>query len=293
MKQILIIGGGPAGISAALYTARAGIETSIIACGSGALEKAERIDNYFGFGDTVSGRELLEGGKKQAERLGVTFINDEIVNLTYTEDDDFEAVGIHRRYRGDAVILASGASRQKISVRGLDAFEGRGVSYCAVCDAFFYRGCSVAVIGSGSYALHEAEVLLPVAKSVTVLSCGQPEIDFPSPIRVVTAQPEEVYGTQTVEGVRLAGGERIACEGVFVALGTAGASDLARKLGAVTEKGNIVIDGMQRTSIAGVYAAGDCTGGILQVSVAVGEGAKAALAAISFLRSKEKPVKKS
>ena len=162
---------------------------------------------------------------------------------------------------------------------------GHGVSYCATCDAFFYRGKDVAVLGSGEYALHEAQALLPVAKSVTLLANGQPlTAEFPAEVAVRPEKVEAILGEQRVSGVQLAGGETVALDGVFVALGVAGSTALARKLGAEVDGNRIVTDEHMMTTLPGLYAAGDCTGGLLQVAKAVYEGALAGSEAAKALR---------
>lgn len=283
MPNVVIIGSGPAGVSAALYTARAGIDTTVIAKGSGSLGRAEAIQNYYGFAEPVSGQELWRRGVAGAKAVGVKFIEAEAVGLTYT--DKLAAETLDGLFPADAVILATGASRAVPRVDGLAALEGHGVSFCAVCDAFFYRGKAVAVLGGGEYALHEAQALLPVAGSVTVLTDGEElAAEFPPQITVRTEKVEAILGGQRVEGVRLAGGEEISVSGVFVALGVAGSTALARNIGAQVEGGRIVVDEKMRTGIPGLYAAGDCTGGLLQVAKAVYEGAVAGTEAAKALR---------
>ena len=254
MSNIVIIGSGPAGVSAALYAARAGVDTTVLTKGPGALDRAELIQNYYGFAEPISGAELT----------------------VETLDGDYPA---------DAVILATGASRAAPRIPGLTGLEGHGVSYCATCDAFFYRGKDVAVLGSGEYALHEAQALLPVAKSVTLLANGQPlTAEFPAEVAVRPEKVEAILGEQRVSGVQLAGGETVALDGVFVALGVAGSTALARKLGAEVDGNRIVTDEHMMTTLPGLYAAGDCTGGLLQVAKAVYEGALAGSEAAKALR---------
>ena len=152
MPSIIIIGSGPAGISAALYAVRAGVDTTVLTKGPGALDRAEKIENYYGFAEPVSGAELERRSIENAKRLGVRFVTAEAVGLTYTDKLTVETVD--KNYPADAVILATGASRAVPRIPGLAGLEGHGVSYCAACDAFFYRGKDVAVLGSGEYALH-------------------------------------------------------------------------------------------------------------------------------------------
>ena len=283
MPSIIIVGSGPAGISAALYAVRAGVDTTVLTKGSGALDRAEKIENYYGFAQPVSGAELERRSMENARRLGVQFVTAEAVGLTYTDRLTVETVG--KDYPADAVILATGASRAVPRIPGLAGLEGHGVSYCAACDAFFYRGRDVAVLGSGEYALHEVQALLPVAHSVTLLTGGAPlTAQFPPEVAVRTEAVEAILGEERVTGVQLKDGGTLEVSGVFVALGVAGSTALARKLGAEVNGSRIVVDDHMQTSLPGLYAAGDCTGGLLQVAKAVYEGAVAGTEAAKALR---------
>lgn len=287
MTDVMILGNGPAGISAAAYTTRAGLSTLVIGRDGGALLKAHKIENYYGFSRPVSGAELIQTGLEQAKRLGAQIVADEIVGISY--DGEFEAAGIAGSYRAPAMILATGSSRNAPRLEGLRQLEGHGVSYCAVCDAFFYRGKEVAVFGDGEYALHEAMELLPVAGSVTLLTNGkEPSVAVPGGIRVETRKAVRLEGDPTLSAVVLEDGTRLSVSGFFVALGVAGSTDLARKLGAQTNGNAIEVDSAMQTSIPGLFAAGDCTGGMLQVAKAVYEGAQAAAGVIKMVRALKK-----
>lgn len=283
MAKVIIIGAGPAGISAALYTVRAGIDTLVLSNGAGALKKAERIENFYGFPQPISGEELMARGVEGARRLGVSFLEEEVVGIGF--EDSLTVTSTVGRHTADAVLLATGTSRLAPPIPGLKDFEGRGVSYCAVCDAFFYRGRDVAVLGSGEYALHEAMELAAVARSVTILTNGQtPTADFPEQFTVVTGELAAVEGGGMLGGVRLKDGTFVQADGLFVAVGVAGSVALAKKIGALTEGTAISVDENMATNVPGLYAAGDCTGGLLQISKAVYEGAKAGISMVKALR---------
>lgn len=285
MAKVVIIGSGPAGVSAALYTARAGIDTTVLTRGPGALARAEGIENYYGVPGPVSGAELERRGIEGAKAVGVQFVEAEAVGLTFTDKLTVETLS--GDYPADAVILATGASRAAPPIPGLKALESHGVGYCATCDAFFYRGKDVAVLGSGEYALHEASALLPLAKSVTLLTGGAPlTAEFPPEIALCTEKVEAILGEEAgkVTGVRLASGRELPLDGVFVALGVAGSTALARKMGAEVDGNRIVVDEHMMTTVPGLFAAGDCTGGLLQVAKAVYEGAMAGNEAAKALR---------
>lgn len=279
MYDVIVIGSGPAGISAGIYLKRAKKNVLIISKGNGALEKAEKIENYYGI-ESISGKDLYEAGLKQARKLEVPIEDDEVTNISY--DGKFIVTTANREYESTNVILATGANRQTPKIKGIKEFEGKGVSYCAICDAFFYRNKNVVVIGNGNYAIHEASHLKPVANSVTILtdgkkmvenrSAGEFEIDE-TPIR-------EFRGSNVIEEVEFDNNDTRKVDGVFVAVGTASSTDLARKIGAVIKNNNIAVNENMETTVKGLYACGDCTGGLLQVNKAVYEGAEAAMSII-------------
>ena len=255
MANVVIIGSGPAGISAALYTARAGVDTTVLTKGPGSLARAEGIENYYGVPGSISGAELERRGIEGAKEVGVKFVEAEAVGLTFTDKLTVETLS--GEYPADAVILATGASRTAPPVPGLKDLEGRGVSYCATCDAFFYRGKDVAVMGSGEYALHEASALLPLAKSVTLLTGGaELTAQFPPEITVRTEKVEAILGQDKVSGVRLAGGEELPLDGVFIALGVAGRPALARQMCAAVAGNQSGVDAHKMPTLPGLFAPG-------------------------------------
>lgn len=286
MEKIVIVGGGPAGVSAALYAARANMDPLLINSGIGGLEKAEKIENYYGLAQPLSGKELFETGLAQAKALGVRILETEVLGVGGF--DTFEVKTNDGVIEAEALILATGSKRKTLPLPGLKELEGRGVSYCAVCDAFFYRGRTVAVIGNGDFALHEAEELAPLVGSVTIYTDGkEPAFTKEHTIPVDTRKLKAIQGDDLVSGLLLEDGSEIAMDGVFVALGTAGSAEIARQMGAeLTEKGHIRVNEAAETTIPGLYAAGDCTGGLLQVAKAVYQGAEAGIHAIQYVRSR-------
>lgn len=282
----IIIGKGPAGISAGLYVKRAGLNVLIIGKDGGALEKTEAIDNYYGFSETISGKELLIKGIQQAERLGIKVETDEVIGIQFLEV--YEIKTRNNVFQAKTLIIATGTSRKTPNIKGIKEFEGRGVSYCAVCDAFFYRNKNVTVLGSGDYALAEANELLPIASSVTILTNGDELVQNRSydneKINVVEKTIKELRGNNILEEIVFEDSTQLKTNGTFVAIGTASSTDLAKKLGAVTNGKNIVVDENMATNVPGLFACGDCTGGLLQISKAVYEGAKAGLEVIKYIR---------
>lgn len=280
MRDVLILGGGPAGASAALYTARAGKNTLILTKDEGALKKAERIDNFYGTPAGTTGLELYRSGLEQAAALGAEVCTDEVFSFN-KEGEEIVVTGAKESYRTRTLILATGSKRLRPPGLNVEKYEGAGVSYCVVCDGFFFRNKRVALLGNGEYARHELSELLNFTKDVTLLTNGM-EGEFPG-VSVRHERVEELYGTDKLEGVIL-NGERLPFDGLFIAVGTAGAADFARKAGLMVDGDRIVTDEDKKTVMPGVFAAGDCTEKIKQVSVAVGSGAIAALSALSYLK---------
>lgn len=298
MEKVVIIGAGPAGISAALYTVRGNMDPLVIHTGIGALEKAEKIENYYGLERPLSGQELFDRGIAQAKALGVRILEAQVLGISGF--DTFTVKTTAGDIETESVILATGGKRAAPAIPGIREYEGRGVSYCAVCDAFFYRGREVAVLGNSDFALHEAEELKNVTPSVTIYTNGEkPEFSREHSITVNTMKIQSIEGEQTVSGLRMETGMSVQeegeqeasfypADGVFVALGTAGSTEIARQMGAeLTEKGNIKVNENMETTIPGLFAAGDCTGGLLQVAKAVYEGSAAGISAGKYVRRRK------
>lgn len=284
LYDVIIIGSGPAGISAGLYTKRAGLKTLIISKGVGNLEKAEKIENYYGF-LSKGGIELQKVGENQAENLGIEIKREEVMNIRYNENFIVETLNFE--YESKTVVIATGNSREKSNIKGLKEFEGRGVSYCATCDGFFYQGKNVAVLGNKEYAIHEAQNLLPIAQKVILLTNGeQPVEKRHEGIEVDENKIREFRGTNSIEQVEFEDNTIKKIDGVFIALGTASSSDLAKKIGIMLdEKENIKVNNKMETDVKGIYACGDCTGGIFQVAKAVYEGMIAGMSIIQYLKN--------
>ena len=283
MKKIVIIGKGPAGISAALYAKRGGFDTTVIGMDAGSIARAEQIENYYGFAEPILGAKLSEEGVKGAVRLGVEVISDEVVSIGFEETLVVKTKT--QTYPADALILATGSKRAVPRLKNFELFDGKGISYCAVCDGFFHRGNEVAVLGNGEYALSEALELSNIAKKVTLLTDSQPmQVSVPDTITVDNRKIASLEGEERLERILFEDGTSLPVSGLFIALGVAGSADFAKKLGAMTEGNRIVVNEKMQTNLPGLFAAGDCTGGLLQISKAVYEGAVAGMEAVKHLK---------
>lgn len=279
--DVIVIGGGPGGISTALYAARGGLSVLVLHNGASALHKAERIENYYGTG-AVSGAELYERGIEQAKSVGVSVVGDQ---ATFAEYDGraFTVTAVGGTYAAKRLVIATGASRLRADIDGIDKFEGKGVSYCAVCDAFFYRKKCVGVVGAGEFAKHEYEAVARVAAETTLFTQGVPAVFVPD--KLETRKIARVYGDERLGGVELDDGTKIALDGLFIAVGVMSGASLCKSMGVFTEKnGAVKTDDRGMTNINGLYAVGDCTVGIKQVGKAVSDGVTVGMSLLSDLK---------
>lgn len=283
--DVIVLGGGPAGLSAAV--AARGRNKSVLVVGNrwqdGPLARAERVDNYLGL-PGVTGMELLEQFRRHAEEMGADFVLGRVISLMAW--NGFHLTVGSELYEGETLVLAPGVVRQA-KYPGEAEYLGRGVSYCATCDGMLYRGKPVAVVGRSGDAPREAAYLKSLGCQVVYVAPKRPTALEPD-IPFLQANRLEIAGAQTVTTL-VANGAPIPCSGVFILRDAVAPTDLLPQL--ETLGGSIRVDRSMATSIPGVFAAGDCTGGPLQVSKAVGEGLIAALSAAEFLdrRGAESP----
>jgi thioredoxin reductase (NADPH) len=299
MRDLIIIGSGPAALSAAIYSGRASLSPLLITGKEigGRMALSESIENYPGFPEG-SGFELAQLMRQQAERFGAELLMDEVVSVDLSSRP-FKTRTHEGEYQAEALIIATGTSPLRLGVPGEEDFTGRGVSFCATCDGFFYHGQTVVVVGGGNAAAKEALFLTKFASKVYMVHRGdslraeemiQDQVvasDKIQPIwdTVVT----EVIGNGDVTGVGLKNvntGEEstLEAQGVFIFVGSLPNSELFKGQLELDEAGRIVTDERQRTSVEGVFAAGDVQEKIArQIATAVGSGARAAMQAEEFL----------
>ena len=298
--QCLIIGSGPAGFSAALYAARANLEPVVLSGMDlgGQVSKTGLIDNYPGFPEGIEGPELVDVFQKQAVRFGAQVVLDSATEVDLSERP-FKITTYGDEYLAETLIIATGASIRKLNVPGEEEFVGRGVSYCATCDGHFFKGKDLIVVGGGDSAMKEGIFLTRFAKSVTVvhrrdqLRAGvylaekakqHPKINFLWDT-VVT----EILGSDTVNAVRLQNvkteEEQVReADGVFIFIGHTPNTDMFEDQLEMDENGYLELDKYMRTSLPGVYAAGEVGDPhFQQVVFSAGMGAAAAMEAVEFL----------
>jgi thioredoxin reductase (NADPH) len=298
--EVIIIGGGPAGLTAGLYTARAGLKGLLIERGplGGQILNAPLVENYPGFPEGISGAELGALMNQQAAKYGLKTLTAEVTGLkagrqhrVITSQGSFEA---------GAVIIAAGSDYQKLGVPGEETLVGHGVSYCATCDGFFFRQREVAVVGGGDAAITDALELSQLATKVYVIhrrdqlragkvlqerALAQPKIEF-----IWGTIVEEIVGGEVVKALKLRNvktgkSSTLEVAGVFVAVGLKPNSQKFADVVKLSQTGHIITDERMATSAPGFFAAGDVRqNSARQIASAVGDGATAALAAFSYLK---------
>ncbi len=287
MFDSIVIGAGPAGISAALYLKRANKNVLVLYHGESQLEKAHKIDNFYGFPNGISGKDLYQNGIEQARNLGIEVLDEEVLDVKNELENGFLVKTLNNEYSSKTIVIATGNKKLKPNIDGILEFEGAGVSYCAICDGFFYRKKKVSVIGNSNYAISEANDLSNVTDDITILTDGA-EFDLEVPYKVDKRKIKKIGGDGMVEYVEFTDGKRIDTRGIFIALGVAGGLDFAKKLGILLDKETIKVDNSNmRTNIDGIYAVGNINGGLLQVNKAAYEGALAGLDIIKYLNNKK------
>lgn len=296
MEKVIIIGSGPAGLAAAVYTGRAQLDPLLIAGPAlgGQVAISSEIGNYPGFPEDVEGAELAQLMQKQAERFG-TRVEMDIVTGVDLSTQPFKVMTYGGELETQALIVASGASPRKLGVPGEAEFSGRGVSYCATCDGFFYMGKEIAMIGGGDAAVEEAMYLTRFASKVTVIhrrdqlraekllqerAFRNEKIEFLWDSVVTEIVGENLTTGLKVRNVKTDEESLVPVQGVFVAIGYIPNTDFLDGQVEMTESGYVVVDDDQRTSVEGVWAAGDVADWTYrQIATSVGAGCKAALQA--------------
>lgn len=283
MYDVIVVGAGPSGISSAIYAKRGGLNVLVLYNGVSQVEKADKIDNYYGFVDGITGEELYKNGIKQAQNLGIDVKNQEVLDIEMQEDFKYNVKTKEETYNTKSLIIATGNKRTRPNIKGILEFEGKGISYCAICDGFFYRGKNVVVIGNGDFAVNEAKHLANVVNSIKILTNGleMPNNEFETDTRII----KEIHGENKVQEIEFVDGSKIDVDGIFIAEGIAGGVNFAKKLGIAVDNENIIVNESMETNIKGIYACGNLTGGLLQINKAAYEGAKAGLAAIKYVKN--------
>lgn len=304
-ERIVILGSGPAGLTAALYTARANLEPVVISGSQlgGQVSITYEVENYPGFPEGSTGPELVERMQKQAERFGARLIVDEVVEVDFAKGPPFRLKTYSEQYEAEAVVIATGASPRRLGVPGEEQLIGKGVSFCATCDGFFFREKQVVVVGGGDSALEEGLFLTRFARQVRVVhrrdalragetlkhrALANEKMSF-----VWDTVVEEIVGNGKVEAVRLhnlktGATEQTPADGVFIYIGHFPNTDLFRGQLAMDDHGYLRTDAKMMTSVEGIFAAGEVQDPVYrQVATSVGQGAAAGMMVERWLANRD------
>jgi thioredoxin reductase (NADPH) len=302
--DLIIIGGGPSGLTAGIHTSRLGLKTAVFEAGmlGGRAAEASMYENFPGFPEGIVGQELIERMEKQISKFGAEV-------KVFEEAIDLQVKGALKTvttskaiYRSFALIIATGTQRRKLGVAGENEFLGRGVSYCRVCDGPFFKGLRVAVVGFTKEAIEDSLSMAEMSKEILLITHEEKieaadalkeKLLKKTNIKIVNGKVAAILGEKVVKAIKIVEStskqellEKV--DGVFISLGWVPTTEIVRKAGIeVDERGCIKVDRWQRTNIEGVFAAGDCTCGGMQVVTAAGEGAMAATTALKYIRGKK------
>lgn len=304
-EKVIVIGSGPAGLTSALYAARANLDPLVISGSQlgGQISITNEVENYPGFPDGTTGPELVDLMQKQAERFGARTVIDEVTEVDLTSGSPFTVKTHSETYEAEVLIICVGASPTRLEVPGEEEFIGRGVSFCATCDGFFFRDKEVLVVGGGDSALEEGLFLTRFANSVRVIhrrdelragealkmrAFANEKVSF-----IWDTVVEEIVGNGKVEKVRVRNvktdeiGE-LTTDGVFIFIGHYPNSDLFKDQLEMDEAGYLITDAKMMTSVQGVFAAGEIQDPMYrQIATSVGQGCAAAMMAERWLEAQE------
>ncbi len=279
MYDVAIIGKGPAGMTAAIYFGRANKKTIIFGKKNEIWNKSVIINNYFGVGE-IDGESLMKKGEEQVRSFNVEIVDDFVVGIK-NKMTHFVVETKDKSYEAKNIILAVGAPKRKKEIENEEEYVGKGVSYCVPCDGFFFKGKKVVVVGNTDYTLSEAKELLNYTKDITIMTNGKEPEFLTNEFKIDKRKIVKIVGEDKVDVIETEDGT-IKVDGIFIASGNAGASELAMMVGVlIDEENKIVVDNEMKTNIPHIWAAGDCTPGPQQIGKAVGE---AIVAAFSIMR---------
>lgn len=308
IRKVIIIGSGPAGYTAAIYLGRAGYKPLVIAGAltpGGQLMNTTEVENYPGFPEGILGPDLMDAMQKQAEKFGAEILLDDVISVDFSSPVKRVKVSEGVTYEAEAVIVSTGSQVRKLGVPGEQEYSGRGVSYCATCDGFFFRGKPITVVGGGDSAFEEAQFLSRFGSSVTLIHRREEfraskimvdrakqnkKIQF-----ILNSVVDEVHGdgneatSLTIRNVDNGKTQEIESSGLFVAIGHTPATKFLDGALNLNGDGTIVVDGdSTRTSVDGVFACGDVVDSVYRQAIsAAGMGCRAALDAQAYLNKKD------
>ncbi|MEM1988320.1 MAG: thioredoxin-disulfide reductase [Candidatus Woesearchaeota archaeon] len=308
--DLIIIGTGPAGYSAGIYAKRFNISVLIIGFELGGMaNEAADVENYPGF-EKISGTELMEKFKKHAEFLGCDILKDKVVNVEKIFENNLTKFKVStetgKEFFAKAIIIATGSKKRKLELKNEDKFIGKGVSYCALCDAAFFKDKVVAIVGGGDAALNDTYILSNIAKKIYLLVRGDSFKAAPfwterlkelKNVEVFfNTEVKELIGNEKLEKIKIYNNKdkserELEIDGLFIGIGIIPLVELAKQLGVeLDDKSKIKVDYEMKTNVPGVFAAGDCTNAcphMQQIITSAAQGATAAESAYKFIKMKK------
>ncbi len=283
MLDCVVIGMGPAGIASSIYLTRYGLDVLVIGKDLGALTMAKEIENYYAH-EKISGKELAMKGLKSAIDLGVKVVHDEVISIDFLSSG-YSVKTTKQEYETKTIMIATGKVRNSFPLA--KKYEGKGVSYCATCDGFFYKKKKIGIVGYNEFMLHELNYLLPLTSDITVFTNGNElSVEIPEGIILVKDKITALDGNNLLDTV-ICGDNKYSVDGLFIALGSQNAFTLAKHLGLEIKDNNLVVDENFMTNIPGIFAGGDVIGGLLQVVKAASDGAIAANSINKYIREQK------
>ncbi|GAA5227575.1 thioredoxin-disulfide reductase [Paeniglutamicibacter antarcticus] len=307
VRNVIIIGSGPAGYTSAIYAARADLHPLVIAgsvTAGGELMNTTDVENFPGFPEGIMGPDLMDSMQKQAERFGAEILFDDVTAVELSSDVKVVTLGDGTTYRAHAVILSTGSAYRELGLPDEKRLAGHGVSWCATCDGFFFRDQEIAVIGGGDSAMEEALFLTKFASKVTVVhrrdalrasrimadrALAHPKIEFIWDSEVIGISGADKVAGMNLRNLKTGAEQEVAVTGIFVAIGNDPRTDLVKDVLEMTSEGTIAVDGRtSKTSLPGVFAAGDVIdASYRQAITAAGSGCAAALDVEHYLADVE------
>lgn len=306
LYDVLIVGGGPAGMAAAIYAQRYGLKSIVLYEKLGGhTADAHNVENYPGI-FSISGMELSKKFKEHAEKFGAEICQEKVERIEKATRG-FHAVGYNCAYSAKTILIATGTETKRLEIKGEKEFSGRGVSFCATCDGPFFKGKTVAVVGGGDSALSAAIYMADIAKKVYLIhrrdefraeailvaqAKKTKNIELILESEIAEIKGEKAVKSAAVKNIKTGKASEIALDGVFIEIGAAPASVMVKDLGVKFDNyGFIIVDPAQATSVQGIYAAGDITTGsnkFMQIVTAAAEGAVAASSIYRYIKQNEK-----
>lgn len=281
--DVIVIGRGPAGLSASIYLKRANLNILVIGKDKGILKNVGEIENVYPLGKTT-GINIQNMGEEHVKSLGIEILEDEVLRIEKNDENKYIVRTKEKSFKTKYIFLGIGFKRKKLDIENIEKYEGKGISYCAVCDGFFFKNKDIGIYGNSDYAIEEAKYMVNIANKVFILTDGRKPIseilklekENPDKYQVKEDKIQKVFGGERLETLEFVNGSQVNTLGIFIAE-EANNKTFSTQLGILMEDDLIKIDENRRTNVKGIYAGGDVTKGTKQIIKAMYDGMIAAL----------------